>query len=292
MAGYSKTDNAKFVVDELLSKPGKLSTSDIKVLQTGLKELGADINPVNGLLGPGTAKAIINHLGKPENLATVARVSEGVRQSLFAQGHEQALNGLEKQSLNSGHNPAIIDKSDTVPKLLGQPYPLSKEEIGHLQTQLTKGGFYKGEIDGRMGSGTLSAIEGYVKKNPGTVLENPGIVDYAQALGDGWQGTLRNIAGASKAYGRQVNDLIGNNTGSEISTSNYRLQQMLEAGAYSPRGTNPDGVIGEGTQKAIDAFKNDARGSKLSSAWDRAVEGPNTQQPTHVAALSMLPPGA
>ena len=83
MAGNSKTDNANFVIAELLSKPGKLSTADTKVLQTGLKELGAKIDPVNGLLGPGTAKAIIDHLSKPENLPTAVRLSKGVC-SLFS----------------------------------------------------------------------------------------------------------------------------------------------------------------------------------------------------------------
>jgi peptidoglycan hydrolase-like protein with peptidoglycan-binding domain len=279
-----KQESGEFVIAHLLTKDSPLSTNDTRILQTGLIETdNAGFDYANGSFGPGTAQAVMDFLSKDENLHIVPRLSDTAQQALSAQGHESTLTNLSQKAIAAGHDPASIE-GDTIESLIAQPYPLSHDETVHLQTELHAAGHYKlsnGEDtkyadgtptkihpNGVLGASTATGVLSYIE-NPEAVLENPSIIGHMTSQGEHYESALRSAAQSSSGYGEHVKDLVEANTGSTLSTTNYRLQHMLQSGAYTA--SAPDGEIGAQGQQAIKAFEADHGGktASLTCSWQQ-----------------------
>ena len=129
------------------------STGDaVKALQNALKELGFYTSSVDGSYGAGTRSAVV-----------AFQKMNGLSQSGTADAATQALL-YEGTPKNSKGKAATVK---TVAPIEGAVISSGSkgEAVSKLQTRLKELGYYTGSVDGTAGSGTISAIKAFQKKN-------------------------------------------------------------------------------------------------------------------------------
>lgn len=129
----------------------------VKEIQEALKEAGFGPEQIDGVMGQQTREAI-KEFQKAKGLKPT-----GIIDSITY----LALN-RESQMVNTGREEAKIKPQDTKKKEQIQDeimsYRLkSKDRIKQIQTALKKAGFYKGQIDGKIGPQTKKAIIAFQK---------------------------------------------------------------------------------------------------------------------------------
>ncbi|MBR5230688.1 MAG: peptidoglycan-binding protein [Clostridia bacterium] len=135
----------------------------VEALQKALKELGFLSGSADGKYGAKTAEAVAAFQLK-NKLADSGYADAATQQKLFE----------EKVKNAKGKNKTVA----TLPNVEGFPISEGKEgdAVKQLQEALKELGFYTGKIDGDCGSGTVSAIKKFQKKNN---LKSTGIADAA-----------------------------------------------------------------------------------------------------------------
>jgi len=135
----------------------------VKALQSALKELGFLSGSADGKYGAKTAEAVAAFQLK-NKLADSGYADSATQQKLFE----------EKVKNSKGKTKTVA----TLPNVEGFPISKGKEgdAVKKLQQALKDLGFYSGKIDGDCGSGTVSAIKKFQKKNN---LKSTGIADSA-----------------------------------------------------------------------------------------------------------------
>ncbi|MBR3739868.1 MAG: peptidoglycan-binding protein [Clostridia bacterium] len=124
----------------------------VKALQSALKELGFYTGALDGSFGSGTRSAVVAF--QKANGLTETGTADAVAQTLLYEGKPKNSKGtattvktvspLEGVAISSG------SKGDAVTR---------------LQTRLKELGYYTGTVDGVAGSGTVTAIKNFQKKN-------------------------------------------------------------------------------------------------------------------------------
>ena len=133
----------------------------VKALQSALKELGFYSSTVDGQYGGGTRSAV-----------TAFQKMNGLSQTGTADAATQALlfEGTPKNSRGKA------TKVKTVAPVAGASISSGStgDAVKALQTRLKELGYYTGSVDGAAGSGTVSAIKAFQKKNG---LSQTGVAD-------------------------------------------------------------------------------------------------------------------
>jgi len=140
-----------------------MSGDAVKVLQKALKELGFLSGSADGEYGSKTAEAVAAFQKK-----------NGLKDSGYADAATQQKLFEEKVKNSKGKNKTV----SVLPLVDGFPISNGKEgeAVEKLQRALKELGFYTGKVDGDCGSGTVSAIKKFQKKNN---LKQTGIADAA-----------------------------------------------------------------------------------------------------------------
>lgn len=183
------TPMKKYIVN-LFGKNNKALTEDqiigtvsgfnprVKLIQKILEDLDFEVVSVDGRMGSQTRKAIMK-FQESKKLAPTGKVDSNTWEELNKQKEE-----IIKEILNPGveHEPIleaqdfvntqdkddrlsaekVSQKSQIQDEIMG--YRLkSKNRIKQVQTALKKVGFYKGDIDGKLGPQTKRAIKAFQK---------------------------------------------------------------------------------------------------------------------------------
>ena len=139
----------------------------VKALQNALKELGFYSSSVDGSYGSGTRSAVMAF--QKMNELSQSGTADAATQTLLYEGSPK----------NSKGKATTVK---TVAPIAGAVISSGSkgEAVTKLQTRLKELGYYTGSIDGAAGSGTISAVKAFQKKNG---LTQTGIADAAtQAL--------------------------------------------------------------------------------------------------------------
>ena len=201
----------------------------VKTLQRRLKELGYYKSTIDGEYGSGTVSAV-----------KAFQKNNGLTQSGTADAATQ-------KKLNSSSAIGAADKNET------SSYTTLKsgskgEAVKKLQQRLKELGYYKNAIDSEYGSGMVTAVKNFQKKNG---LTQTGIADEA---------TQKKVYSTSAVAATDKTETNDNNTATETTlkrgskgTEVKKLQNRLkELGYYN---TAVDGEYGSGTVTAVKAFQ-------------------------------------
>ncbi len=165
---------------------GKVSVynSRVEEIQKILKETGIEPGPIDGVMGAQTRVAI-RRFQKKNGLKLTGKIDSVTQLALNREEEtEKPLSQLEtafdkwESSLPNKDAPAKIDKEDLTNRAKVQHEVLtsrlnSNERIRQIQAVLKNAGFYKGEIDGKIGPRTNAAIRAFQrakKLNPDGVV--------------------------------------------------------------------------------------------------------------------------
>ncbi len=197
----------------------------VKQLQRRLKELGYYNNTIDGEYGSGTVSAV-----------KAFQKKNGLTQTGTA-------DATTLKKLNASSAVSAGDKQETVNTTETLTRGSKGEAVKQLQRRLKELGYYNNTIDGEYGSGTVTAVKAFQKKNG---LSQTGIADSA---------TLKKVNSTSAVS-------AGENTTADTATTLKRgstgtavkeLQRRLkELGYYN---STIDGEYGSGTVTAVKAFQ-------------------------------------
>lgn len=159
----SKADNSasQEAADKYAPLRKGMSGDAVKVLQQALKELGFLSGSADGEYGAKTAEAVAAFQEK-----------NGLNDSGYADAATQQMLFEEKVKNSKGKQKTV----SVLPLIEGFPISSGKEgaAVEKLQQALKSLGYYTGKVDGECGSGTVSAIKKFQKKNN---LTQTGIAD-------------------------------------------------------------------------------------------------------------------
>ncbi|MDP3041664.1 MAG: peptidoglycan-binding protein [Candidatus Omnitrophota bacterium] len=165
---------------------GKVSVYNLRVeeIQKILKEAGFEPGPIDGVMGAQTRVAIRN-FQKKEGLKSTGKIDSVTQLALNKEKEiekplfqpETEFDKWESSLTNKGA-PAKIDKEDSTNRAKAQHEVLTSrlnpnERIKQIQTALKNAGFYKGEIDGKIGPRTNAAIRAFQRAKK---LNSDGVV--------------------------------------------------------------------------------------------------------------------
>jgi len=200
--------------------------SAVKQLQQRLKELGYYNSTIDGEYGSGTVSAV-KAFQKKNGLTQTGTADATTLKKVYA---SSAVSAGEKTD----------DSADTTTTLKRGSKGTAVKE---LQQRLKELGYYKSTIDGEYGSGTVSAVKAFQKKNG---LSQTGTADSA---------TLKKVYSTSaiSSSDTTTNDttttLKRGSTGSAVKELQRRLKEL---GYYN---STIDGDYGSGTVTAVKAFQ-------------------------------------
>lgn len=120
----------------------------VEEMQKILEEAGFEPGPADGIMGAQTRTAI-KAFQKAKGLKPTGKVDTVT---------QLALNRTEEVK-----KPAL--RSEPEPELESDSWEGASDKSKHIQTALKNSGFYKGEIDGKIGPRTKSAIRAFQKAN-------------------------------------------------------------------------------------------------------------------------------
>ena len=135
----------------------------VRVLQAALAELGYYTGKIDGDFGTGTRNAVISFQYK--NGLSQTGAADGALQQLLFEGKPKNAKGKATAVKTVSYLPGALIQSGS-----------RGEAVEKLQRRLAELGYYTGVIDGDCGSGSVSAIKKFQKKNN---LKQTGIADAA-----------------------------------------------------------------------------------------------------------------
>ena len=214
----------------------------VTTLQNALNQLGFSAGTADGRFGLGTQKAVVSF----QKSAGLKQDGKAGKATLVAL--EKAVSGETTVTPAPGSSATAAPSSGIPTRILRQG--ASGDDVKSVQTRLQSLGYYAGTIDGKYGSGTVSAMQEFQRRNGLVVDGKAGSNTYAKLFSD-------------SAVGAETTTPTPMPTGSTIPTRTLQsgssgedvklVQNRLKAlGYYS--GT-VDGSFGSGTVTALKAFQ-------------------------------------
>ena len=214
----------------------------VTTLQNALNQLGFSAGTADGRFGLGTQKAVVSF----QKSAGLKQDGKAGKATLVAL--EKAVSGETTVTPAPGSSATAAPSSGIPTRILRQG--ASGDDVKSVQTRLQSLGYYAGTIDGKYGSGTVSAMQEFQRRNGLVVDGKAGSNTYAKLFSD-------------SAVGAETTTPTPMPTGSTIPTRTLQsgssgedvklVQNRLKAlGYYS--GT-VDGSFGRGTVTALKAFQ-------------------------------------
>ncbi len=223
----SKDDND--AADDEPLKKGSKGTA-VKQLQQRLKQLGYYSSIIDGDYGNNTVKAV-KAFQKKNNLSQTGTADAATLKKVYA---SSAISANDK-----------VEDADTSTTL---KHGSEGDKVKELQRRLKELGYYKSTIDGDYGSGTVTAVKAFQKKNG---LSQTGTADAA---------TLKKVYASSAVSATDKTEDTDTSTtlkrGSKGEKVRELQRRLKELGYYK---NTIDGDYGSGTVTAVKAFqkKND-----------------------------------
>ena len=214
--------------DETLKKGSKGTA--VKQLQQRLKQLGYYSSTIDGDYGNNTVKAV-KAFQKKNNLSQTGTAEAATVKKVYA---SSAISANDK-----------VEEADTSTTL---KYGSEGDKVKELQRRLKELGYYKSTIDGDYGSGTVTAVKAFQKKNG---LSQTGTAD---------ETTLKKVYSSSAVSATDKTEDTDTSTtlkrGSKGEKVKELQRRLKELGYYK---NTIDGEYGSGTVTAVKAFqkKND-----------------------------------
>lgn len=150
----------------------------VKQIQKTLEDMGLEVGTIDGRIGAQTRRAIME-FQKSKKLAATGKIDSNTWEELNKQKEkivEDILNPrVEHEPILEAQD--FVDNEDTTDKptaeKISQKSQIQDEVMGYrlrsknrtkqIQTALKKAGFYKGDIDGKLGPQTKKAIKAFQK---------------------------------------------------------------------------------------------------------------------------------
>ena len=214
--------------DETLKKGSKGTA--VKQLQQRLKQLGYYSSTIDGDYGNNTVKAV-KAFQKKNNLSQTGTADAATLKKVYA---SSAISANDK-----------VEDADTSTTL---KHGSEGDKVKELQRRLKELGYYKSTIDGDYGSGTVTAVKAFQKKNG---LSQTGTAD---------ETTLKKVYSSSAVSATDKTEDTDTSTtlkrGSKGEKVKELQRRLKELGYYK---NTIDGEYGSGTVTAVKAFqkKND-----------------------------------
>lgn len=275
-----KEDAARRTVIELITRKDDLKPYEVRLLQSGLNELGIHVSR-DGAFGADTGRAVSEFLKRPENIPFTQDASAQTKGAIQSYSDKLQADAAAKRGAFDGLLEAVglKDKPAPVPNpynelfgpgrpnyanamnvdsLLMQPNAFTGKSIEDLQKSLKISG-----ADGYFGRTTSNAVIRHLTNHPsdwasiGTPILNLMMSD------SDTRDRLNDLPKPPEFYQR-VNQLIQAGAGRGGTTGmTFELQVLLNAGGYykSKDGKDsfsiPDGGQGPDTDAAIKRFEED-----------------------------------
>lgn len=229
----------------------------VTTLQNALNQLGFSAGTADGRFGLGTQKAVVSF----QKSAGLQQDGKAGKATLVAL--EKAVSGEATVTPAPGSSATAAPSSGIPTRILRQG--ASGDDVKSVQTRLQALGYYAGTIDGKYGSGTITAMQAFQSRNGLTVDGKAGSATYAVLYGanavpayataapDGAATATPTPAPAtptpSSGWTVPTRILRKGAQGSDVKSVQTRLQAL---GYYA--GTI-DGKYGSGTASAMQEFQ-------------------------------------
>lgn len=156
MNNLGPNDKARLNEEQIIGRvPG--SNPRVEEIQQLLKDVEFDPGSVDGVMGGQTRKAI-KEFQEDKGLKATGRID-----SMTLSALNKTKEDLKKVEEGDIDDNLSLKKEDEDPSERVKLSSKNEERIIHIQTALKKAGFYKGEVDGRLGSQTRKAIRAFQK---------------------------------------------------------------------------------------------------------------------------------
>jgi peptidoglycan hydrolase-like protein with peptidoglycan-binding domain len=141
----------------------RLDRRQIESVQQELSSRGLYRGAIDGQVGPQTLAALQSFQAQ-QGLPAHARLDAQTRRALGLPLEMQPVSGTEAAS-DPGLEPSV-GRDGAAPGASGSSAPqqldgLDQQQLGALQTRLSELGFYRGTVDGKLGTATRSALQRY-----------------------------------------------------------------------------------------------------------------------------------
>ncbi len=223
IAANEKVEEETDITDTL--KRGSKGTA-VKELQKRLKELGYYNNTCDGEYGSGTVAAV-KAFQKKNGLTQTGTADATTLKKVYS---TSAISANDKEE--AADTTTTLKRGD------------KGEAVKELQRRLKELGYYNSTIDGEYGSGTVSAVKAFQKKNS---LSQTGTADSA---------TLKKVYSTSAISANDKENTADTTTtlkrGSKGEAVKELQRRLKELGYYK---STIDGEYGSGTVSAVKAFQ-------------------------------------
>ena len=221
----------------------------VTTLQNALNQLGFSAGTADGRFGLGTQKAVVSF----QKSAGLQQDGKAGKATLVAL--EKAVSGEATVTPAPGSSTTAAPSSGIPTRILRQG--ASGDDVKSVQTRLQALGYYAGTIDGKYGSGTVSAMQEFQRRNGLVVDGKAGSNTYAKLFSDsavGAEATTPTPAPVTPTPTPAdsmipTRTLQSGSSGEDVKLVQNRLKAL---GYYS--GT-VDGSFGSGTVTALKAFQ-------------------------------------
>ena len=221
--------------DDTTLREGSKGT-EVKKLQTRLKELGYYTGSIDGVYGSGTIKAI--RAFQERNKLTVDGVAGPSTQKVLYSSSAKAAEDEKEPEQNESTEEYTELRSGS-----------RGDKVKKLQTRLKALGYYSGSIDGVYGSGTIKAIRAFQERNKLTVDGVAGANTQKVLYSSSAKKAADDAEDEKEEDTTDDGTLREGSRGQAVKTLQEKLKKL---GYYSG---SIDGVYGSGTIKAVRAFQ-------------------------------------
>ena len=204
----------------------------VTTLQNALNQLGFSAGTADGRFGLGTQKAVVSF----QKSAGLKQDGKAGKATLVAL--EKAVSGETTVTPAPGSSATAAPSSGIPTRILRQG--ASGDDVKSVQTRLQSLGYYAGTIDGKYGSGTVSAMQEFQRRNGLVVDGKAGSNTYAKLFSDS--------AIAAGASATNYPPLRVGATGSDVT----QLQTALSNLKYT---VTVNGTYDAATKEAVIAFQ-------------------------------------
>lgn len=267
----------------------------VKLLQKALNDLGYSAGSADGKFGSGTQRAVVafqqsNGLGA-DGLAGTKTLKK--IEALLSGGTTSGGSSTVTPAPDTGSS-GSSDSGYTIPsRTLRKGY--QGDDVKSVQKRLKELGYYTGSIDGKYGSGSMTAVKAFQSKHGLTADGLAGSKTYAILFSDSAKKAGESTSAStpttkpSTSYDVPTRTLRKNDTGDDVSTLQKRLKEL---GYYT---SLVDGSFGNGTVAAVTAFQKQhgldadgVAGSRtyailFSSKAQQAVTTPDSSEDNEIA---------
>lgn len=214
----------------------------VTTLQNALNQLGFSAGTADGRFGLGTQKAVVSF----QKSAGLKQDGKAGKATLVAL--EKAVSGETTVTPAPGSSATAAPSSGIPTRILRQG--ASGDDVKSVQTRLQSLGYYAGTIDGKYGSGTVSAMQEFQRRNGLVVDGKAGSNTYAKLFSDSAAGAETTSPTPTPTNSTiPTRTLQSGSSGEDVKLVQNRLKAL---GYYS--GT-VDGSFGSGTVTALKAFQ-------------------------------------